>query len=62
MAFWTEDARPMPGGKTQVSFGADSMADIASLPPLSDAVCEGSDCFTVAEKNLVMLGSDGVWR
>lgn len=61
MAIWVEETRNIPGGKQQVSFGADSMADIPNLPALSDSVSEGSDCFTVKEKKLVMLGSDGVW-
>jgi hypothetical protein len=59
---WTEEVKNLPNGKQQVSFGMDSAADLPDLPPLSDRVAAGSDAFTVAEKLLFMLGSDGVWK
>ncbi len=63
MAHWVEEIRHLPGTlKDQKSFGMDSSADVANLPPLSDKVSAGSDAFSVAEKQLFMLGSDGVWR
>ena len=62
MAIWTEDIKEMPSGKQQVSFGMDSLADVPNLPPLSPKVCVGSDAFAIAEKAVVFLGSDGVWK
>ena len=62
MAIWIEETKNIPGNKQQVSFGIDSLEDVPNLPPLSDEVCAGSDAFSVAEKKLVMLGSDGVWK
>ena len=63
MAFWLESTTPLPGGiRMQASYGIDSLADIASLPPLSDSCAEGSDAFSVSEQELVFLCSDGVWR
>ena len=62
MAFWTVGTVPLPGGEMQSSFEMDSLADVADLPPLSKNVAAGSDAFSVLEKRLVMLGSDGVWK
>jgi hypothetical protein len=61
MAFWVEGSKGLPNGKTQVSYGMDSMADVASLPPMSDRTAPGSDAFAVTEKKLVMLNSNGEW-
>jgi len=62
MAVWLEETKNLPGGLRQASFGMDSLADVADLPPLSDQVCAGSDAFSVAEQTLVLLGSDGQWK
>ena len=59
---WLEDTKTLPNGKQQASYGMDSMSDVPNLPRLSDKVYNGSDAFAVAEKQLVMLGSDGVWK
>ena len=59
---WTEDVKNLPDGKQQVSFGMDSLADIVNLPALDDRVWCGSSAFSVAEKKLLMLGSDGEWK
>lgn len=61
MAHWIEDTRGLPSGKNQTSFGMDSMADVADLPGLSDGVAAGSDAFAAAEKQLVVLNSEGQW-
>ncbi len=61
MAVWVEGNTNLPSGKSQTSFGMDSMADIADLPPLSDKVQPGSDAFAVTEKQLVLLNSAGKW-
>ena len=61
MAIWVEETKNISDGKMQTSFGMDSMDDAANLPPLSDRVWCGSDAFTVREKRLLMLNSDGEW-
>ncbi len=61
MAVWRDSVR-FNEGKPIVSYLMDSNADLANLPPLGKNVSAGSDAFSVAEKQLFMLGSDGVWR
>ena len=62
MAIWLEETKGIPNGKQQASFGMDSMADAPNLPAMSDKVSAGSDAFSVTEKQLLMLGSDGLWK
>jgi len=62
MAVWLEETKSIPGGVRQASYGMDSLADVPDFPSLSDEVAAGSDAFAILEQELVMLGSDGVWR
>jgi hypothetical protein len=61
MAYWITDTTGLPNGKSQTSFGCDTEADVATLPPLSDQVAPGSSVFILEGQTLKYLKSDGSW-
>ena len=63
MAIWIEDRKDSAdsngnrGSRTMISYGADSVADLSSLPPPNGSN-EGSSCFVLENSSIHILGSN----